>query len=334
MAPEPKVAKVAYNIPIDLIVVGENQRGQGNVGFTDKSLKALAKSIGDDGLTNPITLRPVSMCPECTAVVEDREVEACPDCNVALEDRYRLVAGERRFRSISKFLDWETIPAFVQDMDHITERAVMAHENIGRVDLDPIEEAEVYREFTETHELTTEETAERCGTTKANVLSRLRLLNLIPQARQMVSNGQIPLTHADAMADLSESLQQEALKLLGRTSPTFVQFKQYLTQLESEQNEQLDLTAFWIEQVESAADTQKTMRSGQAQLITDDSLPQVRGDRKDTAGDIMVRYMFDLNEAGHAEAAAAVGNLLQVMLKLRKVKNFRETLIPELMNGG
>lgn len=320
--PVSSTANIVYDVPVSLIAIGNNQRLGGNEGFSDKSLGALADSIQADGLTNPITVTAVYTC-ACDGPDGDGGGR-CANCQTEMEISYRLVAGERRYRAITKFLNWATIPAFVREMDHVQERSVMAHENIGRVDLNPIEEALVFQEFTEVHGLSSAETAERCGTTLANVVSRLKLLRLIVEAREMVARGQLPITHADAMTELPDDLQREALKLIGRANPTFVQFKQYLIQLQSEQYQQVDLTSLWADLVQQGAEQQSAMRSGSAELITSEQLPPVRADRQDTAGDIMVRYMRDLAEAGQDEAAAAVGNLMQVMLRFRKVKNFRE----------
>jgi ParB/RepB/Spo0J family partition protein len=250
-------------------------------------------------------------------------------------EQYRLVAGERRFRAMAEVLEWKDVPAFIKEMkDALHERTVMAHENLGRVDLNPMEEAEVYREFTQDFELSEAETAERCGVTLARVVSRLKLLDLVPMARDLVAKGQLPISHAEEMTSLPDGLQHEALKLLGKTAVPFTMFKQYLTQLIESQTEQLgfDLTEFWMEQMESVQDEQAALRAREATIITNDDLPPVVADRKDTAGDIIVRYMRDLNEAGFGREAAAVGNLLDVLLKFRKVKNFREA--GDLMEQG
>lgn len=313
---------VVYDVPVALIEIGQNQRLEGNAGFDKASLKELANSIAEDGLTNPITVRRITEC-GCQHPENDGG-NRCVNCQGDMNEHFRLVAGERRYRAISQFLEWATIPAFVREMDDLKERAVMAHENIGRVDLNPIEEGLVFEEFAEVYGLSNQETAERCGTTLANVVARRRLLRLIPEAREMVAREQLPVTHADAMADLPDNLQREALKLLGRAAPTFVQFKQYLVQLESNQYQQADLTSMWADLLHQGAEQQKAMRSGSAELVTSEALPAVRADRRDTAGDIMVRYMHDLAGAGHEDGAAAVGNLLEVMLRFRKVKNFRE----------
>jgi hypothetical protein len=202
----------------------------------------------------------------------------------------------------------------------------MAHENINRVDLDPIEEAEAYREFLDDYGWDEEKTARKCGTSLANVKARLRLLDLVPMAQEMIKKGQLPLGHAEAMVALPANLQFEALRLLGKTDVSFVQFKQYLAQLEDGQHEQagFDLTVFWAEQIEKGAAEQAALRAREAEIYTSDELPPVRGNRKDTAGDLIVRYMRDLHDGGHVDEAAAVGNLLEMLLSLRKVKNFRE----------
>jgi len=132
-----EVSKTAYNVPVSLIIVGQNQRQADNKGFTEASLGTLADSIQRDGLTSPLTLQPLYRCVRCGKTAVEHGV--CCGEETAL--RYMLVAGERRCRSITTFLKWETIPAFIEEMDDTRARAVMAHENIGRVNLNPMEEA-------------------------------------------------------------------------------------------------------------------------------------------------------------------------------------------------
>jgi ParB family chromosome partitioning protein len=315
--------RVAYNVPVVRIVIGENQRQQDNAGFSKASLQALAGSIEKDGLSTPITVRPLFyMCATCSKTAY--ELGAC--CGQEREQWYRLVAGERRFRAVTTVLNWETIPAFIEEMDDVQERAVMAHENIGRVDLNAIEEALVYDEFVTVHDLSEGETAVRCGTTEANVNAKRKLLKLVPQAQDLVRRNILPITHAHELAKVETAVQQEALRLIARTAVSFEQFKQYLIQLQSQQIEALafDFTEFWAAQIEAAAQQQEDLRARALTLPTNANLPPVRGDRKDTAGDIIVRYLTDLDEAGYHSEAAAVGNLFDLLLKLRKVKNFRE----------
>ena len=329
-----------FHVPVVQVVRGDNQRTQSNVGFNPQSLAELATSIKEDGLTNPITLTAVGyVCGECGATATGEEVE---DCTCGESEgwmiQYRIVAGERRFRAISQILEWKDVPAFIREMDDLLqERSIMAHENLGRVDLNPMEEAEVYWEFTSDFGLSEEETAERCGVTLARVAARLKLRSLVPMAQDLVAKGQLPILHAEEMCSLPTSLQHEALKLLGKTAVPFTMFKQYLCQLIESQTEQLgfDLTAFWMEQMTAVQDEQAALRAREATIFTNAELPAVAADRKDTAGDILVRYMRDLHEAGFERESQAVGNVLDVLLKFRKVKNFREAAGPgDLMEQG
>jgi ParB/RepB/Spo0J family partition protein len=319
---EMQTAKQSYAVPVWRIRKSANQRQEDNQGFSEASLRSLADSIAEEGLNTPVTVRPVQWC----AVCDSTQVGGGMCCGQARETRYELVAGDRRFRACTTLLGWETIPAFIEEMDDARARVVMALENIGRVNLNPMEEAAVYWEMTTVLGFSIEKTAERCATTYANVVARLDLLKLVPQAQELVRRGILPLTHANELTRYPDFVQHEALKLLGKTAVPFVQFKQYLVQVVEKHTTALafDFTDFWAQQVQAAADQQEAMRSRTADLCTSDALPEVRGEKKDTAGDIAYRYMRDLEEAGLLSEAAAVGNLLERLLELRKVKNFRE----------
>lgn len=312
---------VVHQIEVRQIIAGDNDR----VDFSSGPLNDLAETIGRDGLTTPITVKHIgSICLACSETA-DTAAGVCR-CGQKMVDWYRIAAGERRFRAVSTILKWERIPAFIRDMDEEQESAVMLHENVGRVGLNPIEEALAYQKRIDDFSWSLADIAERAGTTEKHVRAQLDLLKLDPMAQEMLRKGQIPVTHAREMTGLPENLQREALKLLGSRDVSFVQFKQYLAQLEAAEHENLafDLTAFWAEQIEKGAAEQEAMRARTAEIFTSDALPAVRGNRKDTAGDLIVRYMRDLHAAGHESEAAAVGNLFDKLLSLRKVKNFRE----------
>ena len=103
------------NIPVSSIAAGNNDRKE----FDPVKLEELAASIAAHGLAQPITVRPLS----------------------GLIPGFEIVAGERRFRAISRVLQWDTIPAIVRDLDDEAASAIMLAENTGRADLNPIEEA-------------------------------------------------------------------------------------------------------------------------------------------------------------------------------------------------
>lgn len=283
-------------VPVDQVEAGDNDREK----FDPVKLQSLADSIARDGLTSPITLVPIG------------------------NGRYRIAAGERRFRAISQLLKWEFVPAFVRPMDAARESAVMLHENVGRVDLNPIEQGRGYEKRAVQFSWSNEEIAERAGTTVAHVVARRNLLRLVPEAQELVARGVLPVGHAEELAIRPVWLQREALKLLGKTAVPFITFKQYLVQLEANHTTQLDLTALFFSHIQQAKEQQASMRGGTAVIYTSQSLPQVVADKKDTAGDILTRYMQCLMDGGFEQEAAAVGNALDALLKLRKVKNFRE----------
>ena len=106
---------VVERVPIDAIAPGDNDRED----FDAAALQELADSIGQYGLAQPITVRPVG------------------------RDRFQIVAGERRWRAC-RLLGWPTIPALVREMDDETASGVMLLENVQRAELNPIEEARAY----------------------------------------------------------------------------------------------------------------------------------------------------------------------------------------------
>src|SRR3990167_1299050 len=89
--------------------------------FNAEALDDLAASIRDNGLAQPITVRPVR------------------------RGRYEIVAGERRFRACAHLLGWTSVPCIVRDMDDAQAAAVMLAENVARADLDPADEALAYQ---------------------------------------------------------------------------------------------------------------------------------------------------------------------------------------------
>src|SRR5690606_24833806 len=136
--------------------------------YNEVGLQELAASIGKNGLINPITVRPVG-------------------------EGYEVVAGHRRFLATSKYLDWETIAAYVKDLTDEQAHAIMLGENVGREDLDPIDEAAAYQDSVETYGWSIEQTAREAGTSADVVRRRLSLLKLIPQLQQIVRQGNLAL---------------------------------------------------------------------------------------------------------------------------------------------
>ncbi|MGH7423416.1 MAG: ParB/RepB/Spo0J family partition protein, partial [Candidatus Methylomirabilales bacterium] len=116
--------------------------------FDDKTLDELAASIRAQGILSPVIVRQIP-------------------------GGYELVAGERRLRAAER-AGLERIPAVVREMSNAGMLEVALIENVQREDLNPIEEAEVYRRLIEEFGLTQEEMAARVGRDRASIANTLR----------------------------------------------------------------------------------------------------------------------------------------------------------------
>ena len=153
--------------------------------FDEESIAALAQSIGQVGLIQPLVVR-----------------KSGPF--------YELVAGERRLRAC-KSLGMTTVPCIVQEDVEEEESAMMALiENLQREDLNIMEEAAGYRTLMEEHGMTQDQVASRVGKSRPVVANALRLLNLPQEVAQMVREGRLSAGHARALLSIGDaSLQKE-----------------------------------------------------------------------------------------------------------------------------
>ena len=150
--------------------------------FNDDSLQALASSVRELGVLQPLIVRPV-----------DGESGV-----------YELIAGERRWRAAT-LAGLETVPVLVQDdvNDRLSlEQAVV--ENLHRVDLHPLEEAAAYQQLIDEFDLTHEQVAQRVGKSRANVTNTLRLLQLGEAAQAALVNGDLTAGHARSLLAISD----------------------------------------------------------------------------------------------------------------------------------
>jgi ParB family chromosome partitioning protein len=113
-------------------------------------------------------------------------------------DRYRIVAGERRWRAAC-IAGLSRVPAIVREFDRDRRLEVALVENIQREDLNPVDEAEAYRQLMEVTGLTQEQVAERVGKSRPAVANALRLLNLPTDAMEAIRAGSISAGHARAI---------------------------------------------------------------------------------------------------------------------------------------
>ena len=144
--------------------------------FDDKKLDELAASIRAQGILSPVIVRQIP-------------------------GGYELVAGERRLRAAER-ASLERIPAVVREMSNAEMLEVALIENVQREDLNPIEEAEVYRRLIEEFGLTQEEMAARVGKDRASVANTLRLLKLPHPIRDDLIEGAMSAGHGRALLGL------------------------------------------------------------------------------------------------------------------------------------
>lgn len=203
------------NIRIDLISPSPlNPRKT----FDEAALQELASNIEKQGLLQPITVRVAKS--EDVTDLETGDVTTIP-CS------YEIVCGERRFRAVSllkakedeanvakikahrkKTEKFQTISCIVREMTDDEAFEAMITENLQRKDVDPIEEAFAFVQLAEKGR-TLEDIALKFGKSTRFVFDRIKLNGLIPELKERVRNGDIPLSGAMILSKLGEETQKE-----------------------------------------------------------------------------------------------------------------------------
>jgi ParB family chromosome partitioning protein len=156
--------------------------------FDEESLEELAQSIRERGVLQPILLRGDG-------------------------DGFMIVAGERRWRAAQR-AQLHAIPAIIRDIDESTIAELALIENIQREDLNPLEEAEGFRQLIRRHGHTQDGVARLVHKSRSHVANLLRLLDLPEFVRQSLLQGDISMGHARAVATASdpEALTREVIR--------------------------------------------------------------------------------------------------------------------------
>jgi len=144
--------------------------------FDNDKLEELAASIREKGVIQPLVVR--------------RE-----------NDHYQIIAGERRWRASQK-AGLREVPVVIQDVSEDWALEMALIENIQREDLNPIEEAQAYRNLMDGFDLTQDEVAKRVGKERPTVANSLRLLRLPELVQKDVITGQFSMGHARALLSL------------------------------------------------------------------------------------------------------------------------------------
>jgi ParB family chromosome partitioning protein len=153
--------------------------------FDEEALGALADSIREVGVLQPVLLRSV-------------------------DGGFELIAGERRWRAARR-VGLQTIPALVRTVDDVSTLQQAVIENVQREALNPLEEAAAYSQLIEDFGLTHDEVAARVGRGRATVTNTLRLLGLPPSVQRHVKTGALRMGHARALLGTPDRAFQEQL---------------------------------------------------------------------------------------------------------------------------
>lgn len=154
--------------------------------FTEAELAELEASIRTNGLLQPIVVRGAG------------------------GGKWELVAGERRFRAVTR-LGWSEVPAVVRDFDDRAMLTLALVENLQRADLNPLEEAEGYQRLIDEFGLTQLQVADAVGKDRTSITNLLRVLNLPLSIRQLIESRQITAGHARALLPIKDERRQLAL---------------------------------------------------------------------------------------------------------------------------
>ena len=196
--------------------------------FDQEALEALADSIRQYGLIQPITVRKLD------------------------SGYYQIIAGERRWRA-SRLAGLTEVPVRVIEADDRRTAELALVENLQREDLNPIEEAKGYKLLIEEYGLTQEEAAARVGKSRPTVANALRLLGLTEPVRTMVEDGRLSAGHARALLTLGSKQQQAAAETVVKDALSVRQTELLVKKLTAEKKEKPQKDALSVNYVEEAA---------------------------------------------------------------------------------
>ena len=180
---EVSVEKSAYQLlPIYKV---EPNPDQPRRDFDEEELQALADSISEHGIIQPLTVRELS------------------------SGYYQIIAGERRWRA-ARLANLSEVPVVVIEADDKKAMELALIENLQRQDLNPVEEALGYRSLMEDYGMTQEDAAKRVGKSRPAVTNALRLLSLNQEVLDKVRSGDLSAGHARAILTVKSEKKQLA----------------------------------------------------------------------------------------------------------------------------
>ncbi len=151
--------------------------------FKDKELKELSSSIKNQGLIQPIIVKPTT------------------------DGQFQIIAGERRWRAC-QLTGMHEVDCVIRDLDDTSVLEAALIENIQREDLNVIEEATAYKGLIEIKGTNKESLAKLIGKSSSHVSNILRLLELDKKIQEMVINGDLSMGHARALIGVPDAIKK------------------------------------------------------------------------------------------------------------------------------
>lgn len=181
--------------------------------FDDTSISTLADSIRDHGLLQPLLVRPLA------------------------NGGYQLVAGERRWRAC-KMLGMSEVPAVIRELSDKETMQVALIENVIRENLNPIEEAQAYRELMDDYDMTQEEVAKTVGKSRSVVANAVRVLTLSENVQDFLKRGDLTMGHGRCLVGLPEETQLELAEKAIKAEMTVRELEKAVSNLNKEPAEE------------------------------------------------------------------------------------------------
>ena len=165
--------------------------------FDEASLAELAESIRQQGVLQPIGLRPIA------------------------DGRLEIVFGERRYRA-SLMAGLEEIPAIIMEISDETAEEMAVTENLQRKDVTPIEEANAYQKLIDSGRYDVQSLGVQFGKSENYIRTRLKFVSLIPEIAQLLEQDEITISVASEICRYSVDIQQTVYdKHLKENTPSY-----------------------------------------------------------------------------------------------------------------
>ena len=166
----------------------EPNKNQPRKNFDSAALRVLADSIRENGVLQPLLVRPLPT------------------------GRYQIVAGERRWRA-SKMAGLDSVPVMIKELTEIETMQLALIENLQRENLNPLEEAMGYKELMDNFGMTQEELSKVVGKARSSITNSLRLLTLPKMVQELLENGEVSAGHCKALMGIKSPSMMVELAL-------------------------------------------------------------------------------------------------------------------------